>query len=146
MGPDRSAPQPGAPPAAQEAARMKVALVNPPWTFEGSVYFGCREPHLPLELGYSQALLQRAGHETLLLDGHLFGQTVETLCAEIEAFGADMTVVATAPSYLFWRCAQPEWRVPAEFLRSLGANGGRTVAVGPHGSVTPVATLRKLSI
>jgi anaerobic magnesium-protoporphyrin IX monomethyl ester cyclase len=125
---------------------MKVALVNPPWTFEGSIYFGCREPHLPLELGYSQALLQRAGHETLLLDGHLFGQTVETLCAEIEAFGADMTVVATAPSYLFWRCAQPELRVPAEFLRSLGANGGRTVAVGPHGSVTPTATLRKLSI
>ena len=24
---------------------MKYALVNPPWTFEGSTYFGCRDPH-----------------------------------------------------------------------------------------------------
>ena len=32
---------------------MKVALVNPNWRFDGSIYFGCREPHLPLELGIS---------------------------------------------------------------------------------------------
>ncbi len=37
---------------------MRFALVNPPWNFEGSIYFGCREPHLPLELGYSKALLE----------------------------------------------------------------------------------------
>jgi hypothetical protein len=47
---------------------MKVALVNPPWRFDGSIYFGCREPHLPLELGYAQALLRQDGHETLLID------------------------------------------------------------------------------
>ena len=52
---------------------MRVALVNPPWRFEHSIYFGCREPHLPLELGYARALLERAGHETLMLDGHLCG-------------------------------------------------------------------------
>ena len=45
---------------------MKFALVNPRWTFEGSIYFGCREPHLPLEYGYAKALLERAGHEVLL--------------------------------------------------------------------------------
>ena len=38
---------------------MRVALVNPAWAFEGSIYFGCRAPHLPLELGYSAALLAR---------------------------------------------------------------------------------------
>ena len=30
---------------------MRVALVNPPWTFENSVHFGCRAPHLPSEPG-----------------------------------------------------------------------------------------------
>ena len=30
-------------------AVMKVALINPPWRFENSIYFGCRAPHLPLE-------------------------------------------------------------------------------------------------
>jgi anaerobic magnesium-protoporphyrin IX monomethyl ester cyclase len=53
-------------------------------------------------------------------------------------------VVATAPSYLFWRCAPPELRVPRAFLDALGRRGGRTVAVGPHGSVTPRAALAKL--
>jgi len=50
---------------------MKVALVNPAWRFENSIYFGCREPHLPLELGYAEALLARSGHEILMLDGLL---------------------------------------------------------------------------
>ena len=123
---------------------MKVALVNPPWTFEGSIYFGCREPHLPLELGYCRALLERAGHEALLLDGHLMGQGYEALAAAVAAFGPAMTVVTTAPSYLFWRCAPPELRVPRAMLDALGGAGGLTVAVGPHGSSTPGATLAKL--
>jgi hypothetical protein len=50
---------------------MRYALVNPHWDFEGSIYFGCREPHLPLEFGYSKALLEQSGHEVLLIDGHL---------------------------------------------------------------------------
>lgn len=125
---------------------MRVALVNPQWTFEGSIYFGCREPHLPLELGYSKLLLEQAGHEVLMLDGHLMGQDEAELVAQVAAFAPAMTVVTTAPTYLFWRCAPPELRVPASFLQSLGRQGGRTVAVGPHGSVTPAATLRKLDV
>ena len=49
---------------------MKVALINPPWSFEGSIYFGCREPHLPLEYGYARALLQAAGHDAEIFDAH----------------------------------------------------------------------------
>ena len=125
---------------------MRVALVNPAWSFEGSIYFGCREPHLPLELGYCQALLKQDGHEVLLLDGPLLGQDNAALAAAIRTFAPDMTVVATAPSYLFWRCAPPELRVPRALLDALGGAGGQTVAVGPHGSATPAATLRKLGV
>jgi B12-binding domain/radical SAM domain protein of rhizo-twelve system len=125
---------------------VRVALVNPPWSFAGSIYFGCREPHLPLELGYSRTLLEAAGHEVLLLDGHLCGQSMAELVAAVAEFAPSMTVVTTAPSYLFWRCAQPELRVPQEFLAALGRYGGRTVAVGPHGSATPLAALRKLGV
>jgi len=125
---------------------MKVALLNPPWTFEGSIYFGCREPHLPLELGYCRALLEWDGHEVLLLDGHLMGQSYAEMAEQVWAFGPVMTVVATAPSYLFWRCAPPELRVPREMLDALAGRAGRTVAVGPHGSATPGATLCKLGV
>jgi B12-binding domain/radical SAM domain protein of rhizo-twelve system len=125
---------------------MRVALANPRWNFDGSIYFGCREPHLPLELAYAKAQLERDGHDVLMLDGHLFDRSHDSLVADIAAFGAEMTVITTAPTYLFWRCAPPELRVPAAFLRSLGDAGGRTVAVGPHGSVTPGTTLRKLGV
>ena len=125
---------------------MRVALINPLWSFEGSIYFGCREPHLPLELGYSKTLLEAAGHQVLMLDAQLMSIGQMDLVDEVAQFGADFTVVTTAPTYLFWRCAPPELRVPAEFIKLLGKAGGRTVAVGPHGSVTPTATLRKLGV
>lgn len=123
---------------------MRVALVNPPWSFEGSIYFGSREPHLPLELGYAQGLLQSAGHSVAMFDAHLCAMPMHELVERVAAFAPDMTVVTTAPTYLFWRCAQPELRIPRAFLDALGGRGGRTVAVGPHGSATPRAALRKL--
>ena len=123
---------------------MRVALVNPAWDFPGSIYFGCRAPHLPLELGYAAALLEAAGHATLMLDGLIERRDTDELAARVAAFAPDMTVVTTAPSYLFWRCAPPELRVPRAFLMALAGRGGLSVAVGPHGSSTPATTLRKL--
>ena len=125
---------------------MRVALVNPAWSYEGSIYFGSRQAHLPLELGYSKALLERGGHDVLMLDGQLQRLGNLELAERVAAFAPAMTVVTTAPTYLFWRCAPPELRVPHDFLRLLGTRGGRTVAVGPHGSATPAATLRKLGV
>jgi len=123
---------------------MRVALVNPHWDFTNSIYFGCRSAHLPLELGYCKTLLEQAGHEVLLLDGALMNEDHASLAGRIHGFAPAMTVIATAPSYLFWRCAQPELRVPRDLLAVLGARGGMTVAVGPHGSATPRAALTKL--
>ncbi len=123
---------------------MRVALVNPPWSFEGSIYFGCREPHLPLEYGSAKVLLERAGHDVEIIDGHLFCMSKQDVAAEVGAFRPDMTVVTTAPSYLFWRCAPPELRVPQDMLRALDGVGGMKVAVGPHASSTPRAAFSKL--
>ena len=95
---------------------MRAALANPAWHFEHSIYFGCREPHLPLELGFAAQQLAAAGHETLLLDGLLEVDDNAALGARAPAFRPDITVVTTAPTYLFWRCAPPGLRVPREFL------------------------------
>src|SRR5262249_41606886 len=48
------------------------------------------------------------------------------------------------PTYLFWRCAPPELRVPQELLMAIRDHAGLLVAVGPHGSTAPRAALRKL--
>jgi anaerobic magnesium-protoporphyrin IX monomethyl ester cyclase len=122
----------------------RVALINPNWHFDGSIYFGCRSPHLPLELGIAQHYLDAAGHATLLLDAHMFDLSIADIACELHAFRPDMVVVTTAPTYLFWRCAPPELRVPQELTLSLRDIAPVIVAVGPHGSTTPKSALRKL--
>jgi B12-binding domain/radical SAM domain protein of rhizo-twelve system len=123
---------------------MKYALVNPDWTFDGSIYFGCREPHLPLEFGYAGALLEREGHSVMILDAHLEDLRPAEMEERVSRFAPDFTVIATAPTYLFWRCPQPELRVPMRTARLLKPLGGVLVAVGPHASTTPGAVLKKL--
>lgn len=123
---------------------MKYALINPHWSYEGSIYFGCREPHLPLELGYAQALLEQAGHQVLLVDASMEELTTEDVRERVEDFSPDMTVIPTAPSYLFWRCPPPELRVPRELIQTLGEAAGKRILIGPHPSTTPRATLRKV--
>jgi anaerobic magnesium-protoporphyrin IX monomethyl ester cyclase len=123
---------------------MRLALLNPNWTFEGSIYFGCREPHLPLEFGYAKMMLERAGHHVEMIDAQLFDLEHGEVADRLRDWRPDFTVVTTAPSYLFWRCAPPELRVPRALLDSVREVAGRIVAIGPHGSTTPRATLHKL--
>ncbi len=125
---------------------MKVALVNPNWRFDGSIYFGCRHPHLPIEFGASQQMLTKAGHKVLLLDAHLFQLGPSDIRAELGAFEPDLAVITTAPTYLFWRCAPPELRIPQELATTIRDLVPTMVAVGPHSSTTPRTALRKLSV
>ncbi|HEY2210817.1 MAG TPA: TIGR04295 family B12-binding domain-containing radical SAM protein [Bradyrhizobium sp.] len=124
---------------------MKVALINPNWRFDGSIYFGCRKPHLPLEFGISKRLLEDAGNRVLLLDAQLFELSLSDIAAELRSFQPDMAVVTTAPTYLFWRCAPPELRVPQDVTHHIRDLTPFIVAVGPHGSTTPRMALRKLN-
>ncbi|MEN6465866.1 MAG: TIGR04295 family B12-binding domain-containing radical SAM protein [Syntrophaceae bacterium] len=122
---------------------MRAALVNPGWDFEGSIYFGCREPHLPIEFGYARALLERSGHEALIIDCRLEGLSSGELLKKIALFKPHIIVIPTAPTYLFWRCPPPELRVPLAMLDLLRDSGSILIVVGPHGSSTPHSTLKK---
>ena len=121
---------------------MRFALVNPRWSFEGSTYFGCSAPHFPLELLSAREVLRSRGHEVLLIDAFMEGLNAAQVRERLEAFGEDFLVVPTAPSYLFWRCPQPELRIPREWIAALDRRSTKVV-IGPHGSVTPAVTLAK---
>jgi anaerobic magnesium-protoporphyrin IX monomethyl ester cyclase len=123
---------------------MKFALVNPAWTYEGSTYFGCQEPHYPLELLFAFDQIKLAGHQPLLVDAHTDGLSTQKVKAKLDSFHPDFLVIPTAPSYLFWRCPPPELRVPQKWLAELGSDAVK-VAIGPHPSATPCAILRKLN-
>ena len=120
----------------------KFALLNPNWMFAGSTYFGCHEPHYPLELLFAHDQIVAAGHEGLVFDAHLNDLSLGDVKRGVCDYKPDFLVVPTAPSYLFWRCPQPELSIPIEWLAALG-DGTTKVAIGPHGSATPTATLRK---
>ena len=122
---------------------MKYALVNPNWDFKGSTYFGCHEPHYPLELLFPFDKICEAGHESLLLDAQNDRLTIEEAKRQVDAFAPDFLVIPTAPSYLFWRCPPPEVRVPRQWFEGIGGKAVK-VAIGPHTSATPAAAIRKL--
>ena len=123
---------------------MKFALVNPAWDFRGSIYFGCQEPHYPLELLFAFDQIGDAGHEPLLIDAQSDQLSLQQVKKRLAEFDPNFLVIPTAPSYLFWRCPPPELRVPQTWFRELGSKAVK-VAIGPHSSATPSATLRKLN-
>ena len=124
---------------------MKYALLNPRWSFEGSTYFGCPEPHTPLELLSAREMLRADGHDVLLIDANIEELTPDEVLTRLNAFEEDFLVVPTAPSYLFWRCPQPELRIPKAWISAL-ARPSLVVAIGPHGSVTPCTTAEKTGV
>jgi anaerobic magnesium-protoporphyrin IX monomethyl ester cyclase len=121
---------------------MRFAFVNPNWTFHGSTYFGCQEPHYPLELLFAFDKTREHRHEALLVDAQNDDLTIEAARQQVQAFDPDFLVIPTAPSYLFWRCPPPELRVPKEWFAGIGGRATK-VAIGPHSSATPAAVLRK---
>jgi len=121
---------------------MRYAFVNPNWNFSGSTYFGCTEPHYPLELMFAYDQVTHSGAEALLIDAQVENLGMEEVTPKVRDFHPDFLVVPTAPSYLFWRCPPPELRVPKEWFSALRGSGIQ-VAIGPHPSATPGATLRK---
>jgi B12-binding domain/radical SAM domain protein of rhizo-twelve system len=121
---------------------LKFALVNPRWSFEGSTYFGCREPHTPLELLSAREMLSIAGHDVLMIDANMEELSPADLRPRLDAFHEDFLVIPTAPSYLFWRCPQPELRIAKSWISEL-ARESTVVVIGPHGSATPRATMTK---
>src|SRR5207248_9508978 len=119
------------------------ALLNPNWDFKGSTYFGCRDPHTPLELLFAADQLLAAGYDSLLVDAQTDNLSLQEARRRVDAFAPDFLVMPTAPSYLFWRCPPPELRIPKQWFSGLESRGVK-VAVGPHASATPGPTLRKL--
>jgi anaerobic magnesium-protoporphyrin IX monomethyl ester cyclase len=122
---------------------LKFALVNPNWNFKGSTYFGCPDPHVPLELLFAHDQVMAAGHQALVVDAQTENLSLEETKAKVDRFAPDFLVIPTAPSYLFWRCPPPELRVPKEWFAGLDSKAVK-VAIGPHPSATPAATMRKL--
>src|SRR5690242_7633559 len=74
----------------------RIALVNPYWDFQGSRYWSCADPHVPLELLFTQALLLQAGIEAMVIDAHMEGISHQTMAERVTAFAPDLIILTTA--------------------------------------------------
>jgi anaerobic magnesium-protoporphyrin IX monomethyl ester cyclase len=117
-----------------------VALVNPNWVFTNSSYWACRDTHLPLELLYSQSVLRQSAVQATVVDAHLEQLSPDEVAERVKRLQPGLIVVTTAPTYLFWRCPQPELTVPAALCAAL-REIAPVLLVGPHGSATPAYAL-----
>ena len=70
---------------------MRSAWINPDREFQG-IYFGCKEPRPPFEFGYAKAILEREGHEVLLLGASI--ESLYALPARFEPFGPSVLEAA----------------------------------------------------
>lgn len=121
---------------------MKYVFVNPRWDFTGSTYFGCRDPHIPLELMFAMAKVRESGGQAWLLDAQSDELSIEHVAREVQKVDPDFVVIPSAPSYLFWRCPPPELRVPMEWFAAVAGDATK-VLIGPHASATPKAAMHK---
>ena len=120
----------------------RYALVNPNWDFAGSTYFGCRDPHTPLELLFAAQKIRAKGHQAIVIDAQTDDLTLAESRERASRFNPDYLVIPSAPSYLFWRCPPPELRVPREWFAGIGGRATK-VLVGPHSSATPRSAMHK---
>jgi B12-binding domain/radical SAM domain protein of rhizo-twelve system len=120
----------------------RYALVNPNWDFAGSTYFGCRDPHMPLELLFAAQKIAARGHGACLIDAQAEELTLAETRRRVEEIDPDYLVIPSAPSYLFWRCPPPELRIPQQWFAGIGGRAQK-ILIGPHGSATPRAALHK---
>jgi anaerobic magnesium-protoporphyrin IX monomethyl ester cyclase len=121
---------------------VRYALVNPNWDFAGSTYFGCRDPHTPLELLFAAQKIRAKGNLALVIDAQTDDLTLAETGEQVARFDPDFLVIPSAPSYLFWRCPPPELRIPREWFAGIGGRAAK-VLIGPHSSATPRAAMHK---
>ncbi|HEX9201865.1 MAG TPA: radical SAM protein, partial [Acidobacteriaceae bacterium] len=120
----------------------KFALVNPNWDFAGSTYFGCRDPHTPLELLFAAQKIRAKGNEAVVIDAQTADCTLAETREQVARFDPDFLVIPSTPSYLFWRCPPPEVRIPREWFAGIGGRATK-VLIGPHSSATPRSAMHK---
>jgi radical SAM superfamily enzyme YgiQ (UPF0313 family) len=117
---------------------MRIALINPNWNLHDIEYTttSVKPPKsIPLELTYIAASLCQ---ESKIFDAYANNQTIDELVEEVKEFSPDITVLETAPTYLFWRCPPLDLSVPSKTLKTIKQSiNSKNVIIGPHGTIDP---------
>ena len=121
---------------------MKICLINPPFTdrfCRGARWQASSKGTalwMPIWLIYATGVLDKAGHETRLIDSPAKKQSREELLAEVKGFDPKMIVVYTATGSIVSDLEITD-------LLKRACPQAVTVVTGPHVSVLPEDSLRR---
>lgn len=119
----------------------KIALVSPPYLKNYMRNARCdfvslsNSSWFPIWLGQAGSYLESKGHETILMDSQVAGETKEESLTRIRAFDADIVAIYTG------RLSEDS---DVAFADEISENGSRKVVfVGPYTSINPKGVLEK---
>ncbi|MBN1792097.1 radical SAM protein [Candidatus Woesearchaeota archaeon] len=122
---------------------MKITLLNPDWSKHNIPHTtaSVRPPKsIPLEFAYIAASLKHLA-DVQIIDAYAESISLHEVVERVAGFNTDLTVITTAPSYLFWRCPPLDLSIPAATSKAIKDNTGTKIAViGPHGTSDSVWT------
>ncbi len=122
----------------------KVLLLNPNWKeLEKVGRMSKMTSGIPLELLYIAGGLNKLKISFEIID--LWGLDKKLQDYKEKISEADVVVVNTAPSYLYWRDGTIDCNLPKRIAREIkGINQGiKTIIIGPHGTVLPESIASK---
>ena len=125
---------------------MRVFLLNPNWNLHNNVYTATiTQPVFPLEFAYSASIL-REKNEVRIYDAHLYNASHTDILREIDNFRAEVVVLETAPTYLFWRCCPLDIDLPQKLSKLIKAKtDALVILIGPHPTVSPEWVMKEIS-
>ncbi|MDT9293657.1 MAG: radical SAM protein [Arthrospira platensis PCC 7345] len=126
---------------------MKYLLLNPNWN-QHTTPFAVDTVHPPiappLEFAYISSALKDLG-EIRICDAYAANYSNQDILNFVDSFQPDWIILTTTPSLLYWRCPPLDLRVPSSISKFLQTNNyNRILAIGPHSTVSPEWTNKKL--
>lgn len=118
--------------------KINVLLLNPNWRELNQVgRMGTIFPSLPLELIYIQEGLNLYHITNSLADLWASNKSIESISDQIK--NADIVVLTTAPTYIFWRDGTTGIDFPISIIKKIRAINikSKIVMIGPQGTISP---------
>lgn len=116
----------------------KIALITPNWLESNSLFpADTQKPpkSFPIEWAYLYGAL--SSEKLHIVDAYGLDLSLEEVMNQIEYQSCRFALIATAPSYLFWRCPPLNIDVVCKYAKELKRRNIITILFGPHPTISP---------
>ncbi|MCK5217090.1 MAG: radical SAM protein [Methanosarcinales archaeon] len=117
---------------------MRILFLNPNWRKMKDIFPGPGKISIQsLDFIYPATLLKET-HDVEIYDANILDSSHEQILEFLERYSPDVTILTTAPNYLFWRCCPLGISTPKELSLIIKKESDtKLILIGPHPTVSP---------